>query len=229
MKYRVLSVQSKEVVDNVLNNGIHYCDKGLMREGSIDKRDIEQCGGRIPIWVYQHPLLQLTDIGAYNFVNILTDIRCEMSAPDLDGLYLFELLLDEQPPKGFAHNDTSLCCVIPCIDKKQVAAIYSLQEPDESDDNTHYVVEPIYKNSDCVLCLEKTRFTHALYRAWREHLPSPALIWYKNAEEYYDGILRISGGSSIHIIELPDAGVGRDVVGRRFMSDSDLSCIADNI
>ena len=126
--YRVVTFQSKEVVDILLQNELYLADINKAREGSICKEDIDACGGNTPIWVFQHPAFCFDKIGTRQFCNMLETFRCEISIPSLNDLYMIELHLDYQPSIGKAHNGCSLACIIPSISMNEVAGIYKLNK-----------------------------------------------------------------------------------------------------
>lgn len=61
-KYRVVTFQSEEVFQQLCKSEEYYADKDRMREGSINDTDINICGGKVPIWVFQHPAFKTDKI-----------------------------------------------------------------------------------------------------------------------------------------------------------------------
>jgi hypothetical protein len=179
-KYRVVSFQSKEVVDTIFINKVYYADKDKMREGSLRQEDIDVCNGRIPIWVFQHPCFVSTDIGHGQWCVLLENFRCEMSIDSLDGLYMIELLLDKQPPMGKAHNGTSISCIIDSIKFDDVAAVYKLKETEHW---YFYEVETRCAFKEDVLFKDSIKFTKELYK--KDKSPRVRLIDYESADDYY--------------------------------------------
>ena len=178
--YRVVTFQSKEVVDILLSGKNYYACKELMREGSLCDEDVELCNGQVPIWVFQHPAFKSTKIGPRQWSDMLQTFRCEMSVSTLDGLYMIELTLQEQPPVGHAHNSSSLACVIPCIKTESVRGIYEILS------TSHwylYAVTPIRLFVEDVLFSKNHVFTEEEYE--EDITEAIQLSDYKNVEDYY--------------------------------------------
>lgn len=178
--YRVITFQSKEVVDILLSGEDYYACKELMREGSLCHEDIASCNGQIPVWVFQHPAFKSTKIGPRQWSDMLQTFRCEMSVDMLDGFYMIELLLQEQPPMGKAHNSSSLACIIPCIKPEWIRGIYEIQG------TSHwylYSVNPVKIFADDVLFSKKHIFTEEEYEG--DKTKTIRLLDYTSAEDYY--------------------------------------------
>lgn len=178
--YRVITFQSKEVIDILLKRGLYYADKMKLREGSICKKDILLCGGMTPIWVFQHPAFKTNKVGVHQMCNMLETFRCEMSIDSLDGLYCVELHLDKQPPKGSAHNASSLACIIPSISIKDVAAIYKVEQTEHW---FFYSIKVVVKFKSTILFEEDKYYTMEEYSS--DDIPDIKLSSYKCAEDYY--------------------------------------------
>lgn len=178
--YRVITFQSKEVVNILLQNKLYLADINKAREGSICKEDVDACSGNTPIWVFQHPAFCFDNIGDKQFCNMLETFRCEMSISTLSGLYMIELHLDYQPPIGKAHNGCSLACIIPSISMNEVAGIYKLNQTEFY----FYDITPyrVY-NNDCLFS-GIYRFNKDGYK--NDNLPTLSLSKFKNDKEYYD-------------------------------------------
>lgn len=179
-KYRVITFQSKEVIDTILQDKIYFADKDKMREGSLCKEDIDVCNGKIPIWVFQHPCFVSTNIGYGQWCELLETFRCEMSTDSLDGFYMIELLIDKQPPMGKAHNGTSMACVIDSIRIDDVAAIYKLNETKHW---YYYNVQLIKSFKEDILFRSDITFTKELYK--KDKSPRVRLADYESADDYY--------------------------------------------
>lgn len=179
-KYRVVTFQSKEVVDIILKDKVYYADKDKMREGSLSQEDIDVCNGRIPIWVFQHPSFVSTDIGAAQWCVLLENFRCEMTTSSLEGFYMIELLLDKQPPMGKAHNGTSTACIIDSIKFNDVAAIYKMKETKHW---YFYEVQLVKAFREDVLFKKSITFTKELYK--QDKSPRVRLMDYESADDYY--------------------------------------------
>lgn len=178
--YRVVTFQSKEVVDTLLRNEVYLADLSKAREGSICQEDIDNCSGKIPIWVFQHPAFCFDKVGNHQFCNMLETFRCEMSISSLNDLYMIELHLDYQPPIGKAHNGCSLACVIPSISLNEVAGIYKLNQTEFF----FYDIIPYKLYSSKCLFEGVHSFNKAIYK--KDNLPTLTLSKFKNDKEYYD-------------------------------------------
>ena len=182
-KYRVVTFQSKEVVDILRSRGEYYACRDKAREGSFDDRDIQNCSGNIPIWVFQHPAFALDTIGIKQFCNMLQTFTEEMSIDTLNDLYMIELYLDSKPVKGVAHNDNSIACVIPSIKLEDVICIYKVSCNSE-DVYNFYDLIPLQVNSRYVpLFPDGFRSNLELYK--RDKYPILNLSRFKSADEYY--------------------------------------------
>jgi hypothetical protein len=124
--YRVVTFSSKEVIDTLLRNKFYLADINKLREGSICEEDIKACGGKTPIWVFQHPAFCFEGIGTRQFCDMMRTFKEEMSVSTLKDYYMIELHLAKQPPVGVAYNDYTCACVIPEINLDDVAAIYKV-------------------------------------------------------------------------------------------------------
>ena len=178
--YRVVTFQSKEVVDILLQNELYLADINKAREGSICQEDIDACCGNTPIWVFQHPAFCFDTIGDEQFCNMLETFRCEMSIPSLNDLYMIELHLNYQPPIGKAHNGCSLACIIPSIKLNDVAGIYKLNQTEFF----FYDIIPYKLYSSNCLFSGIYRFNKDDYK--NDKLPTLKLIKFLNEKEYYD-------------------------------------------
>ena len=179
-KYRVITFQSKEVIDIILQSEVYFADKDKMREGSLCQEDIDSCYGKIPIWVFQHPCFVNTNIGYGQWCEMLETFRCEMSIDSLDGLYMIELLIDKQPPIGKAHNGSSLACIIDSIHINDVAAVYKLKETEHW---YFYEIQLIKAFEEDILFKNNITFTEELYK--KDKSPRVKLSSYKSVSDYY--------------------------------------------
>lgn len=178
--YRVVTFQSKKVVDILMSGKDYYACKELMREGSLCCEDIALCNGQIPIWVFQHPAFKSTKIGPKQWSDMLQTFRCEMSVNTLNGFFMIELLLQEQPPIGKAHNSSSLACIVPCIKPEWVRGIYEIQG------TSHwylYSVNPIKIFADDALFSKKHVFTKEEYES--DTTKTIRLLDYADVGDYY--------------------------------------------
>ena len=179
-KYRVITFQSKGVVDTILQDKVYFADKDKMREGSLSQEDIDVCGGKIPIWVFQHPCFISTNVGYGQWCELLETFRCEMSIDSLDGLYMIELLIDKQPPIGKAHNDTSMACVIDSIHIDNVAAIYRIKSTKHW---YFYEVQLVKAFKEDILFKNSITFNKELYK--KDKSRRVKLSDYKSEKDYY--------------------------------------------
>ena len=177
--YRVVTFQSKEVVDILLRDELYLADINKAREGSVCEEDIYACDGNTPIWVFQHPAFCFDKVGDKQFCNMLETFRCEMSIGTLNGLYMIELHLNYQPPVGKAHNSSSLACVIPSIKLNDVASIYELKQTEFY----FYDITPYRLYSDDCLFDAAHSLNKEIYE--NDKLPKLNLIKFRNEIEYY--------------------------------------------
>lgn len=179
-KYRVVTFQSKDVIEQIINNKVYKADKELSREKNFNKVDFDNCGGNVPIWVFQHPCFKTTTIGHKQWCVMLETFRCESGLQSLHGMYMIELLLDKQPLIGVAHNACSLACVIPEINMYDVAAIYQVLKTGHW--YFHKII-PIEVYVGDVLFKTEVEFNEAGYEADETELVR--LESFKSADEYY--------------------------------------------
>lgn len=128
---RVLSFQSKEVVNIILNKGEYKADIYLCREKRDYKLDTEQLNGNCPIWCFA-PITG-NEFTSSDFIDgvLLERFRCEMSLDQGVGLtkyYLLELeISNEELLTGKTHNAYTGAKVIPFIKFNQLKAIYRVE------------------------------------------------------------------------------------------------------
>lgn len=180
MKYRVVTFQSAEVIRILLKNKLYVADASKSRTQYFSDEDYRLCKGNAPIYVFQHPCFKTTKIGHEQWCELLQTFKCESGLGELDGMYMIELLLDTQPPKGTTHNDCSLACVIPEIKLDDVAAVYIVSP---TEDRFFKNITPIYTYVDDILFKHAITFNSEDYESDTDGVVN--LLHYKTAEEYY--------------------------------------------
>lgn len=143
---RVISFQSKEVFEIIINKGIYTSDINKCRENNNYEEDIKQLNAN-PIWIFNNPNI------CFNLLKngeILERWRCEMSLDQEIGLTQFlmlELEIDECNIKiGKSHNSYNFASVVSKITKDQLCAVHHIE-------NTNHffykriVLDKMYKNS----------------------------------------------------------------------------------
>lgn len=180
MKYRVVTFQSAEVIRILLKNKLYVADASKSRTQYFSDEDYRLCKGNAPIYVFQHPCFKTTKIGHEQWCELLQTFKCESGLGELDGMYMIELLLDTQPPKGTTHNDCSLACVIPEIKLDDVAAVYMVSP---TEDRFFKNITPIYTYVDDILFKHAITFNSEDYESDTDGVVN--LLHYKTAEEYY--------------------------------------------
>ena len=128
---RVLSFQSGDVINILINKGIYYADCNLSREKQNYIEDIKQLNGYNPIWCF----IPKNKIGFtkedFKDGTRLERFRCEMSLDQKIGLtkfYMLELEIDEKDLKhGITHNAYEYAYVTHYIEFNQLKAVYIIQ------------------------------------------------------------------------------------------------------
>lgn len=178
--YRVVTFQSKEVVDVLLQNELYLADINKLREGSICEEDIKACGGKTPIWVFQHPAFCFEGIGIRQFCDMMRTFKEEMSVSTLKEYCMIELHLAKQPPVGAAYNDYTCACVIPEINLDDVAAIYKVVS---SGANCIYALDVVKMFKDNTLFKDNVSFDYDMQM--NDRLPTLSLAKFKSVNHYY--------------------------------------------
>lgn len=133
-RIKVLTFQSKEVIQTLLDSGIYLSDPNKSREGRDYHLDIKQLGGYHPVWCFVH--IDRKDFKIEDFLNgdLFFRYKCEMSLNSDKGLsefFLLELEVDKESMKlGLTHNAYRGAIVIPFIKIEQLCAIYTLNYND---------------------------------------------------------------------------------------------------
>lgn len=165
-KIRVLSFQSREVLEILLKDKEYHPSVHLSREGRDCKLEKEQYGFKDVIWCF-------SPIGWYNPPNSprisvpgkfskedfidgskFFNFRCEMSLPSnehLNDLVLLELEYNEEElKKGLTHNSCSYVYVVPHLNLENLVAVYRLNYDRSRGAGWYYpevFVEKIYKGN----------------------------------------------------------------------------------
>lgn len=153
---RVISFQSKEVWDIVVSTGEYIADPSLSRERRDYKLDIEQLGGKQPVWgfisKYENGFSPIDFLDSM----LLERFRCEMSL-NQDGLQRFIVMELDVPvhlvKKGLTHNAYDYAVVFPEIQKDWLISIGKVEifEHYESYDYRYLVPVHIYKETSSLL------------------------------------------------------------------------------
>lgn len=156
-KVRVLSFQSREVLDILLKDKIYHPCHKLSREGRDYKLEKDTYGFKDVIWCFSpvgcktitpNKFIKDDFINGVKFFNF----RCEMSLPSnecLNDLFLLELEYDYYTPKpGLTHNACSYVYVIPELTMDNLVAVYRLNYDRRREAGWYYpevFIEKIYK------------------------------------------------------------------------------------
>ena len=132
---RLLTFQSKEVIDTLYKDGVYYADTSKSREKQDYSKDIEQLNGYNPIWCFS-PLGYKEEnkvtFSKEEFIDgcLFERFRCEMSlngSEPLNDLYLLEIEIPAKYIKiGLTHNAYSKAVVISQILSSDVLGLYRL-------------------------------------------------------------------------------------------------------
>ena len=93
---------------------------------------------------------------------------------------MIELLIDKQPPRGNAHNDTSIACVIDSIHIDNVAAIYRIKGTKHW---YFYEVQLVKAFKEDILFKNSIIFNKELYK--KDKSRRVKLSDYKSEKDYY--------------------------------------------
>lgn len=191
---KFLTFQSMTVVRKILIGQTYHAEKELMRESSLSDEDIKHCNGQIPIWIFCHPYFATTqEVSKANWENLLNTFIDEMSlsreyGKSIDTLCAIELNLNYIPPKGIAHNGTSLARVIPSISLSQVDMIYVVsrmyREGESNVDFFLFKLTPIYNKCKHPLFPNGLQCTEEEYESNKQR--SLKLFNFSNVEDYYN-------------------------------------------
>lgn len=143
----LLTFQSKEVLHALLENRIYFADNEKSREKRNYSRDVEQLGGKQPIWCFSPvgiKTLVKDKFSIDDFIDgqLFERFRCEMSLPsreDLGKFYLLEIdtELDLIKP-GITHNSYVGAVVIPHIESNNLIGIYNVSYIDDDPVKWYY-------------------------------------------------------------------------------------------
>lgn len=128
-KVKLITFQSKEVLNELLAKGIYYANNSKSREKRDYSKDIESLGGHQPVWCFRVPEpLNIKDWyrGKYFYT-----YSCEMSLRDkkLKDFEMIELEVDiGLPVVGQTHNDYRHAVIIPYIKIEWLTMTYELSE-----------------------------------------------------------------------------------------------------
>ena len=137
-KIRLLTFQSKEVLQIIQRDGRYQSDCSKSREGASQKdyyiKDIEQLNGYNPIWGFSPiEMPKITDnkfksedfIDGCKFQRFKEEMSC--SSRDINNKYLFEVEVKANKiRRGITHNDCNFAVIFPEIKKNDIVAVYQL-------------------------------------------------------------------------------------------------------
>jgi len=125
---KVLSFQSKIVLDTLSSTGSYYADASIRRERRNYSKDIEQLNGHAPIWCFA-PVREEFTTRDFLSGELFERFRCEMSLQQ-GGLKDFELIELCVPTKelklGLTHNAYLGAKVLPYLTRDMLQAHYRL-------------------------------------------------------------------------------------------------------
>lgn len=125
---RVLTFQTEDVIQTVLEDGVYYADKQFSRERRDYKLDIEQLNGYHPIWCYAPVSDQPFKREDFLDGALFHRFKCEMSLRgNLSQFPMIELeVADDMLKLGLTHNAYLGAKVFSHIDKSMLKAIYRM-------------------------------------------------------------------------------------------------------
>lgn len=164
----VMSFQSKEVWDIVIDKGIYVPDPSFTREKRDYKLDIEQLDGNQPVWGFVSRHANGFQPADFLDSSLLELYRCEMSV-DEDRLKDFMVLELEVPrglvKRGLTHNSYDYAVVFPTIRKEWLVSVGKVEilEFPKAIGYRHLVPLVTYKETSRVLysVVESIRDIHS--------------------------------------------------------------------
>ena len=148
-KIKVLTYQSKEVVDIILRDNIYKVNLEMCREKRDYSEDIKQLG-EPPIWGYIPKNITKLENG-----DTLFTIKNEMSVDQeiINELFLIELeLYPSQFKIGLSHNACDRVVVFKEIDINSVAGIYKVNYNEEEEYGWYFpTITVLYNPKDTAL------------------------------------------------------------------------------
>lgn len=132
---RVLTFQSKEVINTILVEGRYYANIEKCRERNDYSKDINTLNGKVPIWIFipvdknnKYTLKEKFEEIDFKDGELLDRFRCEMSTNYLTDFHLLELeVSNELIHKGITRNDFEAAKIISHIDINMLCAIYTVE------------------------------------------------------------------------------------------------------
>lgn len=163
-KVRLLTFQSREVLELLLRDGSYLADPTKSRERRDYKEDIAQLNGANPIWCFSPigirsvftPMKVKDNFSYEDFISgvFFQNFRCEMSlgsGEGLNNLFLLEIECNRKLPKvGLTHNSYIGAVVIPKLELNNLIAVYQLNYVDDDDFKWYYpdvTIINIYKDT----------------------------------------------------------------------------------
>lgn len=130
-KVKLITFQSKEVLNELLFKGIYYADNSKSREKRDYSKDIEALGGYQPVWCFRVP--EPLDLESLYWGNsYIFKWSNEMSLGKGKGLEDFEMIeLDVDsslPITGKTHNSYKHAVVLPYLKIEWLVTTYTISE-----------------------------------------------------------------------------------------------------
>lgn len=149
---RVLTMQSKDVLDILKNEGVYHADGKYSREQATYDEDREQLGGQHPIWCWAYPCMDFVTLCNNE---VLEYLRCEMSLEQdncWDNFYMLEVEVPYHKLKiGKHHNGCPWSRVFGELRASDVIAVYTIKDSNVEGLGYYFkVVTPIWSRDGCV-------------------------------------------------------------------------------
>ncbi|MFF2798221.1 hypothetical protein [Lysinibacillus xylanilyticus] len=125
---RILTFQSKVVLDKIKQDGVYYADDSKKRERRDYSLDKDQLGGHQPVWGFAIP----SDFKARDIYrgSLFIHFKCEMSLSEsiLSDFVCLELFVPSELVKlGLSHNACYFAVVYPYIKKEYLHRVYNIE------------------------------------------------------------------------------------------------------
>lgn len=124
---RVITFQSKEVLDLILSRSVYYADLTKSREKWNYKEDVNQLGGFAPVWCFRLPFINDEEkwYRGHYFVEFFSEMSLKGQIQDLLDLDMIELEVPENYLKpGLTHVGCDYSFVMPYIKREWFVVNY---------------------------------------------------------------------------------------------------------
>lgn len=133
-------------------------------------------------YAIQHPALFFNKVGATQFSMVLNRYQNIRGIFSLDGLYMAEVFLSEQPnPSNIEGNNLGLLCELNVLNIEDITAIYSMKRGW----GCFYILKP-YKVYKPDMCLFEETVAFSSEMEARDNVPVFNLTSFKDYTKYYD-------------------------------------------